>query len=177
MKGRFSKSVQASGAPRSRWDERTAGEYERVSQPRLGVRSAGETHQEALRDQQVGVSVAPERQTVGQFLQAWLTDVAKQNVRPSTWASYSWVISKHLVPSLGRIQITKLSPQHLQRFLNDRLGSVRCPHCDQWLMPTQFYKHLATAMRQSREDEDAETPNSANGSAYSCDAQGRSRTG
>jgi hypothetical protein len=111
----------------------------------------------ALRDQHLGISVAPERQTVGQFLNAWLTDVAKPNVRQATWASYSWIVNKHLIPSLGRIQITKLSAQHLQRFVNDRLTSVRCPHCDQWLAVAQYCKHLA-ASHASREEAKAPRP-------------------
>ena len=98
----------------------------------------------ALRDQQLGISVAPDRQTVGQFLRAWLDDVAKQNVRPATRASYSWIIVKHLVPGLGRIQLSKLSPQDVQSFLNDRLTSVRCPHCDEWMAPDRFGNHVTT---------------------------------
>jgi integrase len=99
----------------------------------------------ALRDQQLGISVAPHVQSVGQFLQSWLVEVARQNIRPSTFASYKWIISEHLIPGLGRVQLTKLSPQQLQSFMNDRLTSVKCPHCLTRLAPEGFDGHLAAA--------------------------------
>jgi integrase len=112
----------------------------------------------ALRDQQLGINVAPERQTVGQFLRAWLEDVAKQNVRPATQASNSWIIAKHLIPGLGRIPITRLSPQQLQSFLNDRLNSVKCPHCDEWLAPAKFGKHLTASHADKSKTTKSPTP-------------------
>jgi integrase len=96
----------------------------------------------ALRDQQLGINVAPQRQTVGQFLQAWLDEVAKNNVRPSTLASYSWIIRLHLIPALGRIPIAKLSPQHLQTFLNEKLNSITCPVWSKRMPAVEFNEHL-----------------------------------
>jgi len=81
----------------------------------------------ALSDIQKGLPLAGERQTVAQFLQVWLDEVAKANVRPSTLASYTWLVKKHLMPGLGRFSLAKLSPQQLQTFLNDRLKSGRQP--------------------------------------------------
>jgi integrase len=76
-----------------------------------------------LRDQQLGLPVAPERQTVGQFLDRWLEDSAKPSVRPKTFESYQQLVKLYLAPDLGRFGLSKLSPQAVQRFLNDRLAS------------------------------------------------------
>lgn len=76
-----------------------------------------------LRDQQLGLPVAPERQTVGQFLDRWLEDSAKPSVRPKTFESYQQLVRLYLAPDLGRFGLSKLSPQAVQRFLNDRLAS------------------------------------------------------
>jgi len=81
----------------------------------------------AIRDLQLGIQPIPERQTVGEFLNIWLRDVARMNVRPGTLASYKWIIEKHLVPNLGRTTLAKLSPQQVQKFLNDRLELGRIP--------------------------------------------------
>ena len=54
----------------------------------------------ALRDRQLGINIAPERQSLGQFLEVWLNQVAKQNVRASTLGSYSWIIHEHLIPGV-----------------------------------------------------------------------------
>ena len=43
----------------------------------------------ALRDHEQGLPVAPERQTVQQFMESWLQDSVKPSVRPKTFESYS----------------------------------------------------------------------------------------
>jgi integrase len=82
----------------------------------------------ALGDQQLGLPIVGERETVGKFLKHWIEHVAKNRVRPSTLESYRWITEKHLIPNLGRLSLAKLSPQEVQAFLNDRLKSGRQPH-------------------------------------------------
>ena len=64
-----------------------------------------------LRDQQQGLPVAVERQTVEQFVARWLTDVVALKTRPRTHQSYREIARLHILPTLGAIQLTKLSPQ------------------------------------------------------------------
>jgi integrase len=56
---------------------------------------------------------------VAQFLDHWLNECAKPSTRPRTFEDYSTVVTKHLKPSLGRIPLAKLTPQHVQRTLNE----------------------------------------------------------
>jgi integrase len=77
----------------------------------------------ALRDQQRGININPEKQTVGQFLQNWLKDVVRPSVRPKTYRTYSDFVKLHLAPGLGSIQLAKLSPQHVRAFLNEKLAT------------------------------------------------------
>src|ERR687893_2435083 len=72
----------------------------------------GETRREvaeklkvALRDQQQGLPVAVERQTVAQFLDRWLEDVVKPSVRPKTYHSYAQLVRLYLAPALGHHQL------------------------------------------------------------------------
>ena len=74
-----------------------------------------------LRDQQQGLPVAVERQTVAQFLDNWLETVVKQNTRPRTYDSYAQVTRLYLAPALGRYQLAKLEPQHVQAMMNAML--------------------------------------------------------
>ena len=67
-----------------------------------------------LREQQEGLPVAVERQTVAQFLKRWLKDVAKPSVRPKTLRSYEQMVRVHLIPSLGRHQL-RSSPRSTSR--------------------------------------------------------------
>lgn len=73
----------------------------------------------ALRDQQQGLPVAVERQTVAQFLDRWLADVVRGSVRPRTHDSYAQLARLYLTPALGRHQVAKLEPRQVQAALND----------------------------------------------------------
>ena len=73
-----------------------------------------------LRSQQLGLPVAPEKQTVGHFLAQWLEDIAKPSVRPKTFRFYADLVNLHIAPKLGRIKLQKLSVNHVQSLLNDR---------------------------------------------------------
>jgi len=75
-----------------------------------------------LRSQQLGLPVAPENQTVGQFLARWLEDIAKPAVRPKTFRFYADLVSLHIAPKLGKIPLQKLSVHQVQSLLNDRLS-------------------------------------------------------
>jgi len=78
----------------------------------------------ALTDAADGVSWGDtRRQTVEQYLRWWLSEQAQQRVRPSTYRAYAIYTNKHIIPSLGRLQLARLSPQHVQRFLNDLSAS------------------------------------------------------
>ena len=77
----------------------------------------------ALSDVQKGIPIPTERQTLAQFLQSWLTEVVKPGVRPKTLKTYAYIVKLHILPDLGNRVLTKLSPQDVQRFLNEKLKS------------------------------------------------------
>jgi integrase len=88
---------------------------------------------EALSDKQKGLPVVIERQTVGQFLERWLEDCVKPSVRPNTYYSYEQHVRLYLKPELGQIQLSKLSPQHIQTLMNSQLKVGRSPRLVQYL--------------------------------------------
>lgn len=53
------------------------------------------------------------RETVGEFLARWLTDVAQARVRASTFRRYR-VVGSHVIESLGHIPLVQLQPRDLQ---------------------------------------------------------------
>ena len=84
----------------------------------------GETRKEVaeklkvvLRDQQLGLVAVHENQTLTQFLTAWLEQSVKPTNKPSTHLSYRDMITRHVQPVLGHIQLSKLMPQHIQSLL------------------------------------------------------------
>jgi hypothetical protein len=80
-----------------------------------------------LRNVQQGISISTERQTIKQFLEQWLTDCVKPSVRPSTFISYDQQVRIHIAPQLGHVQLSKLIPQQVQSYLNDRLKAELSP--------------------------------------------------
>lgn len=69
-----------------------------------------------LHEQQQGILVTSEPQTVGQFLTDWLENTHKRLVRPRTYERYREAVYLHLIPALGQHQLQKLTVQHLQMF-------------------------------------------------------------
>lgn len=87
----------------------------------------------ALRDQQQGLPVIQERQTVGQFLEHWLKTSAKQRLRPNTLASYVNIVRLYIAPELGRKALAKLSPQEVQGLLVTKQASGLSPRTLQYI--------------------------------------------
>lgn len=100
----------------------------------------GETRQDvarqltaALRAHHQGLPVAPERQTVGQFLGDWLNGTAKPKLRPRTFQSYAEIVRLHRAPELGHLPLAKLSPQAVQAVMNRKLESGLSPRRVQYI--------------------------------------------
>ncbi len=71
---------------------------------------------EAKDAQRKGLTVQSRDQSTGSFLQAWLADEQKR-LRPSTHRRYTGFVNHDLIPVIGRIPLTKLSPQHVRSML------------------------------------------------------------
>ena len=62
-----------------------------------------------------------ERETLGDFLERWLTDVVRPSVRPRTLVSYAQLVNLHVVPALGRVTLAKLKQRPSRRVPLERL--------------------------------------------------------
>lgn len=128
---------------------RADGRWEAMLTLPMGKRKSvyGKTRKEvqdklraAQRDLDNGIDLAAGKQTVAQFLARWLDDVAKPRVRAKTYRSYEQLVRVHLAPGLGRHDLAKLTPAHVQRFLNAKLADG--------LSPTTV-GHLRTVLRNA----------------------------
>lgn len=77
--------------------------------------------------QQQGLPVSVERQTVAQYLTRWVEDVARHRVRETTYVNYRHMIDFHIVPNIGRILVTRLTPQDVQLLLGTLLRNGSSP--------------------------------------------------
>lgn len=93
----------------------------------------------ALRDRDRGLPIHNQEPTVGEFLSSWLTDTVSPTVRWKTYRSYEQMLRNHLVKEipreqwrekkldevegLGRIRLSKLTIQDVQRFMKAKLDA------------------------------------------------------
>ncbi len=75
----------------------------------------------ALHDVQTGTFVEPTKITFADWLDTWLKEYAKPQVRPTTYDSYEYLIRIHIKPGLGGTYLKDLQPAQIQRFYNQKL--------------------------------------------------------
>ena len=81
-----------------------------------GIRAAQRRLNELLAEHKDGPKAAPQRQTVAEYLDYWLERGAKPSVSPRTLEGYASIIRTHVAPKLGAIQLSKLTPIHIQNY-------------------------------------------------------------
>ena len=72
-----------------------------------------------------GSYLRPSRLRVAGFLQQWLKDYAWPNVAPRTAEGYEHIVHQHLIPALGAIPLSQLTPQGLQAYYGEKMASGR----------------------------------------------------
>ena len=62
-----------------------------------------------------------EKLTFGEYLYRWLNDSVRGSVKEQTHDAYESKVRLHLVPTLGRVKLTKLTAAHLQGLYRQKL--------------------------------------------------------
>ena len=70
----------------------------------------------ALQQAQQGTPFADERLTVAQYLTRWLEHV-RTRIRVRTWASYESSVRLHLLPTIGKVSLARITPAHVEAAL------------------------------------------------------------
>ena len=100
----------------------------------------------ALRDKQQGVYTDATRQTVARFLSQWLEGTTRSTLRLSTFESYSGLIRLHILPAIGAVKLSKLTPQDLDRLYSDLLEKGLSPRTVQYVHAV-LHRALEQALR------------------------------
>ena len=79
----------------------------------------------AIRGLALGVAPASDRQTVGDFLGTWIE--GQTSIRPTTMRRYSSLIKYQLIPLLGRVKLTQLTPQQVNLAMRQALAGGLAP--------------------------------------------------
>lgn len=107
--------------PDGRWEARiTLENGQRKSFYAATRQAAARKLAAALRDRDAGLPIVGDKQTLAQFLGAWLETI-HPNVKPKTYRSYEQLLRVHVLPTLGDVPLSKLSAQQLQVLYARRL--------------------------------------------------------
>src|SRR4051812_25537936 len=76
-------------------------------------REAQERLRAALLAAERGIAPADNRTSVEAYLRTWLDTTVAMKVRPRTAQSYGDTVCRYIVPSIGRVRLAKLTPEHV----------------------------------------------------------------
>jgi len=85
----------------------------------------------ALHEIEQGITPADDRITVQAYLDDWLKK-AKPDLRYSTHRGYEQIIRLHLGPELGKIRLSKLSPDDVEDFIGRKIDAGLSPRTVQY---------------------------------------------
>lgn len=71
-----------------------------------------------LRDLDRGTYQTPNKITVGQWMDEWLSTFCMNKVKPLTLQSYAGIIKNHIRPALGALELQAVKGTHVQRLYN-----------------------------------------------------------
>lgn len=80
----------------------------------------------ALKSRDDGLPAITKRQTVAQYMKSWL-EAVRPSLRERTWVRYEQYVRLHIVPTLGTMMLTTVTPQHLQRLYAERIHAGLSP--------------------------------------------------
>ncbi len=93
-----------------------------------------------------GIFVKPGKTTVAEYLRKWLEDYCRANLAPRTTEGYESIVRCHLIPSLGKIPLTQLKPEHVQSLYSKRLSAGLSHRTIRYIHAT-LHKALQTAVK------------------------------
>ncbi len=117
--------------PSGRWEARAAivdaaGRLHRRSVTADTEREAKRRLRELVGQHEAGIIAPDGRETMARYLTSWLEGV-KPTIRPRSWDRYEEHVRLHLIPTLGRIPLARLSPMDVQRANNELLKMGLAP--------------------------------------------------
>ena len=87
----------------------------------------------AQADRLRGMLPAPDNITVEKFFTDWLANRAEGGLRASTLVSYQRYVRNHIVPEIGKIRLTKLTPQHVEDLKKAKRAAGLAPRTIQYI--------------------------------------------
>jgi len=123
------------------------GKYESYYETFHGNRTEAQKKlRQILTELDKGIYTKPGKTTVAAYLNTWLQDYCKPSLSPLTLRLYSYICRVHIIPTIGKITLTELKPQHLQNLYSCKLSSGLSARTVQ-LCHVVMHKSLKNAVR------------------------------
>jgi len=88
----------------------------------------------------------PSKTTLGEYLEKWLKDYVWSNLAPTTAQTYQFFVDRHIKPTLGRIPLTQLRPEHLQSLYAKKVSAGLGQRSTRYIHTT-LHKALKSAVK------------------------------
>lgn len=69
-----------------------------------------------------GAVFKPSEISVSDYLDFWMKEYCQNNCKPSTISNYDKKIRLHIKPAIGKYRLAALSPETLQKLINDKFN-------------------------------------------------------
>lgn len=96
---------------------------------------------EKLRQLDTNMYTDPGKMTVAEYLRKWVKNYCEPNLAKSTLIRNRGIVENHLIPALGRYQLAKLKPLHIQEYYTHALKYGRIDGKGEALSPTTVLYH------------------------------------
>ena len=127
----MTKHIHGTGSSYQRSDGRWAAaamyEGKRITKYGKTEKEAWSKLQEYLDKLKKGEIVTGPKQTVEQYLTYWFKNVHRLQIEPTSFQSYGYILRNHLIPAFGKLQLTQLTRNHIQKFCVDKLDAGFAP--------------------------------------------------
>lgn len=86
-----------------------------------------------------------DNQTFASWLNVWFTTIAIKKIRPKTVASYRTLLQQHIIPTIGKVPLVKLTPAHIRSVEEEITSTLKNPK-----KPELGFLKSTTAMQAHR---------------------------
>lgn len=142
------KTVNRKGKEYTYWEARITVGRDPGTGKQIQRSFSGKTQKEVREKMQAaavavntGTYIAPQKMTVAEWLNIWLSEYTA-SLKPGSVAAYASNIKKHIIPALGAIKLADLHPHTVQTFIN----SLECISTSTVRM---VYRTLHTALEKA----------------------------
>ncbi len=90
-------------------------------------REAWDKLQKALNDLKQGYRIATSKLTVKEYLENWLENAHRLELRPSSIQKYRGVLRNHINPAIGHLKLSSLTRQHVQSLYAEKTDAGLSP--------------------------------------------------